>query len=273
MFLPRPKRPRRPSVRATATSPPPSDSKGNHHVRSEFRRHRQNRPIKETSIAGAKRRRRGRPDRGVGRRLDPILGQGEAAYTAAVNGLNDRIQDENKGLMTVSEAETLIAKPADGPGVDVKEENATYTKKIYSWSGLLKSYALTAYYTKGSEPGLHHFETEDAKYTPETPAVPVPSVGHACYDKGGGPPHPAPVRTPNRPTHLRPRRRPHPVLPARPNRLTRPPRPRLRRVRSTLARRSRLTPAQSPIRSRAQSLGRDRTRESGNVAKAASHWT
>ena len=59
--------------------------------------------------------------------------------------------------MTVGEAETLIAKPADGPGVEVKEPNATFTKQTYTWRGLLKSYTLTAYFTKGAEPGLHHF--------------------------------------------------------------------------------------------------------------------
>jgi hypothetical protein len=109
-----------------------------------------------------------------------------SAYTAAVNALNERTQNETKGLMTVSEAATLIAKPADGPGVDVKEENATYMKQTYTWSGLLKSYTLTAYYTKGAEPGLHHYETEGAKYTPETPAaVPVPSVDARAKTKGG----------------------------------------------------------------------------------------
>ncbi len=112
----------------------------------------------------------------------------QSAYTAAVNALNERTQDENKGLMTVSEAETLIAKPADGQGVDIKEENATYTKQTYTWRGLLKSYTLAAYYTKGAEPGLHHFETEGAKYTPETPAaVPVPAVSTRATTKGGRP--------------------------------------------------------------------------------------
>jgi hypothetical protein len=115
-----------------------------------------------------------------------------SAHNAAVNALNERTQDETKGLMTVSEAEKLIAKPADGPGVDVKEVNATYTKQTYTWSGLLKSYTLTAYYTKGAEPGLHHFESEGAKYTPETPAaVPVPAVSQRGTAKGGGRPKPA----------------------------------------------------------------------------------
>jgi hypothetical protein len=109
-----------------------------------------------------------------------------SAYTAAVTALNDRITLETKGLMTASEAETLIAKPADGPSVEVKEVNATYTKQTYTWRGLLKSYTLWTYFTKGAEPGLHHFETEDAKYTPETPApVPVPSVDARTKTKGG----------------------------------------------------------------------------------------
>jgi hypothetical protein len=134
-----------------------------------------------------------------------------SAYTAAVTALNDRMLDETKGLMTVSEAETLIAKPADGPGVDVKEENANYTKKIYTWSGLLKSFTLTAYYTKGAEPGLHHIESEGAKYTPETPAaVPAPAVSKRGTTKGGRPapgtdpdaksPDPSAAKTPTAPS-------------------------------------------------------------------------
>jgi hypothetical protein len=94
-------------------------------------------------------------------------------YNAAVSKLDLRIKDEDKGLASVQEAENLLGKSSDGPGVDVKENNLPLTKKTYTWQGLLKSYTLTAFFTKGSEPGLHHIETEGEKYSPEVnPTVP-----------------------------------------------------------------------------------------------------
>ena len=36
----------------------------------------------------------------------------------------------------------------------------TFTKKTYTWKGLINSYTLTAYYTKGKSPALHHIEAE-----------------------------------------------------------------------------------------------------------------
>src|SRR5439155_25143379 len=94
------------------------------------------------------------------------------AYNAAVTALDARTQDENKGLLAVPEAENLLGKPADGPGSDFQDGNRVFTKKTYTWRGLLKPYTLTAFYTKGVEPGLHHFVTEGATDTPE-PAAPA----------------------------------------------------------------------------------------------------
>jgi hypothetical protein len=91
----------------------------------------------------------------------------KSGYNAAATALNGRIEDEDKGLLMVDEAERLIGKSPDGPGSDAEEGNRTFTKKTYSWPGLFKSYTLTAFYTKGAEPYLHHFETEGKKYSPE----------------------------------------------------------------------------------------------------------
>ena len=107
-----------------------------------------------------------------------------ASFNSAVNALNDRMAVEDKDLMTQSEAEAIIGKAPDDAGSDFQIGTATYTKKTYTWKALIKSYTLTAYYTKGNVPALHHTETEGAKYEPETKAAPAPSGISA---KGGGP--------------------------------------------------------------------------------------
>jgi hypothetical protein len=99
-----------------------------------------------------------------------------AGYNAAVNKLEARSQEEGKDLMTESEAATLLNKEPDDAGTDVKEGNFDFKKKTYTWRGL-KSYTVTAYYTKTKAPALHHFETTDKKYeaepvaTSQTPAT------------------------------------------------------------------------------------------------------
>jgi hypothetical protein len=87
-------------------------------------------------------------------------------FNAAVHALEARSQDEEKGLVDIAEVERLIGKTPDGPGSDFLDGNRTFTKTTYTWRGL-RSYTLTAYYTKGLGPCLHHFETESAKYAPE----------------------------------------------------------------------------------------------------------
>jgi hypothetical protein len=93
------------------------------------------------------------------------------AYTNAVNALNARALDEEKNLLSVQEAESLFGKKPDGPGIDIKENNQPFTKTTYTWQGVFLSYPLTAYYTKGASPGLHHFETEGKKFVPEPAQV------------------------------------------------------------------------------------------------------
>jgi hypothetical protein len=89
------------------------------------------------------------------------------AYNRAVKALDVRTQDEDKGLMEVPEVESLVGKSPDGPGDDFQDGTRTFTKTKYTWRGPLKSYTLTAYYTKGPGPCLHHFEPDGATFVPE----------------------------------------------------------------------------------------------------------
>ena len=98
-------------------------------------------------------------------------------YNSAVNALNDRMKDEDKGLMTLPEAETMIGKAPDDAGSDVQEGNFTFLKKNYTWKGLISSYTLSAYYTNKTAPALHHIEA-GKEYTPEPRATPpLPEAG------------------------------------------------------------------------------------------------
>jgi hypothetical protein len=85
-----------------------------------------------------------------------------SGFNAAVNALNTRAQDEEHGLLSVQETESLLGKTPDGPGTDVQEGSRTFTKKTYTWRGLIRSHPLTAFYTKDAEGHLHHFETAGA---------------------------------------------------------------------------------------------------------------
>ncbi len=96
------------------------------------------------------------------------------AYNRALRALDARAQDEDKGLMEVPEVESLVGKSPDGPGSEIQDGARTFTKTKYTWRGPLKSYTLTAYYTKGAGPCLHHFEPDGATYVPE-PVGPPPS--------------------------------------------------------------------------------------------------
>jgi hypothetical protein len=97
----------------------------------------------------------------------------KTGYNSAVNALNDRMKDEDKGLMTLSEAETMIGKAPDDAGSDVQEGSFTFLKKNYTWKGLINSYTLTAYYTNKAAPALHHIEAGE-KFTPEPKATQAP---------------------------------------------------------------------------------------------------
>jgi hypothetical protein len=93
-------------------------------------------------------------------------------YTGAVKALEARTQDEEKGLMDVQEAETLLGKSPDGPGTDFNDDGRIFTKKTYTWRALLRPKTVTAFYTKEATPHLHHYETQGAKYV-EEPNAPV----------------------------------------------------------------------------------------------------
>ena len=88
-------------------------------------------------------------------------------YTVAVKALDARAVDDDKGLMTNQEADSLLGKAPDGPGSDFTEEGRNFTKKTYTWQGPLKSFTLTAVYTNGAAAFLHHFETQGEKYAPK----------------------------------------------------------------------------------------------------------
>jgi hypothetical protein len=94
----------------------------------------------------------------------------KAGYNAAVTAVNQRLEDEEHGLPAQSEIENKIGKSPDDAGSDVQEGGATYVKKTYTWKGLIGSYSMAAYYTKGREPALHHIEAGE-KYQPQTPAA------------------------------------------------------------------------------------------------------
>ena len=81
-------------------------------------------------------------------------------YNAAIAKLEARTAEENKDLMTMQEAEKLMSKTADGPAVDFTQDNYRFSKKTYTWNGLLWHYTITAFYTPEKEPHLHHYATE-----------------------------------------------------------------------------------------------------------------
>jgi hypothetical protein len=101
----------------------------------------------------------------------------KSGYNAAVNALDARTKEEDKELMTVQEAESLLGKAPDGPATDVEDGGQTFAKKTYTWRGLVKSYPLTAFYTKQADSRLHHFETEGAHLpaSPPPPSEPTPA--------------------------------------------------------------------------------------------------
>jgi hypothetical protein len=112
-----------------------------------------------------------------------------AAFRSAVNKLNERMEDDNKELLTQAEAEAIIGKTPDDGGTDTVEAGRVYSVKNYTWKGLLKSYTLAAYYSK-EQPNarLYRIEPEGQKLEQEpVPAQSEPPVAR----KGGGMP---PVR-------------------------------------------------------------------------------
>ena len=105
-------------------------------------------------------------------------------YTFAVKALDARALDDDKGLMTNQEADSLLGKAPDGPGSDFTEEGRSFTKKTYTWQGPLKSFTLTAFYTNGAAAFLHHFEAQGEQYAPKWSAV--IATGPIRISKGKG---------------------------------------------------------------------------------------
>ena len=106
-------------------------------------------------------------------------------YSVAVKALDARAVDDDKGLTTNQEADSVLNKAPDGPGSDFTEEGRNFTKKTYTWQGPLKSFTLTAYYTNGTAAYLHHFESQGEKYVPKwSPAT--TSVRPIRISKGKG---------------------------------------------------------------------------------------
>jgi hypothetical protein len=112
----------------------------------------------------------------------------KSGYNKAVTALDARFQNENQGLMSNQEAESLLGKSPDSSGEDVHVEDQTFRKKTYTWRGLFKSYKLAAFYSKQKDSPLHHYETEGAQLPPKP------------TDVGGDPaPHPLPAAAPSDP--------------------------------------------------------------------------
>jgi hypothetical protein len=114
----------------------------------------------------------------------------KTSYNSAVSALDERTKDESKDLLKVNEAENLIGHPPDDAGREVDETYRKYLKKTYTWHGLLQSYTLTAFYTRGTDPRLHHFETADKPFIPEATGAPKgetpTATGAATQTAAGG---------------------------------------------------------------------------------------
>ncbi len=107
-------------------------------------------------------------------------------YTVAVKAMDARAVDDDRGLMTNQEADSLLGKAPDGPGSDFTEEGRNFTKKTYTWQGPLKSFTLTAVYTNGAAAFLHHFETQGEKYVPKWSSVKATGPIRISRGKGKG---------------------------------------------------------------------------------------
>ena len=155
-------------------------------------------------------------------------------YNEAAKKLDARTVDDQQDLLRLPDAETMLGKAPDGPGNDYEDGGRSFTVKKYTWWGPIKSYTLTAFYTKEAHPYLHHFETEGAKLAPE-PIAGQPAPGTAqppVAAKEGGPAEKA-VRRRYRASRRIPRRRDRPLSPQspRPPRFQTPPKRRTQPLR------------------------------------------
>ena len=101
----------------------------------------------------------------------------------AAAALKARVENDEKDLMTMQEAETLLGNSGDAPAADDKGNPYGLSKKTYTWRGVLKQYTLTAYYTKEKEPHLTQYETGGDKV--ERPA-PKGTNAPVARKKGSG---------------------------------------------------------------------------------------
>ena len=105
----------------------------------------------------------------------------------AVSALNTRTADEDKELMSISEAEKLLGKASDGPATSSRKVPWNFNQKTYTWNGLLKKHTVTAYYTKGQDARLHHFESDGAKFEPPpVKTVEMPTEKQTQRQRTGG---------------------------------------------------------------------------------------
>jgi hypothetical protein len=84
-------------------------------------------------------------------------------YNAAVKALEVRTQDEEKSLLTADEVEKLIGRTPDGPESVEKDTVRTLVTRKYTWRAPIRSYKLTAHYSKEADLRLINFETEGAQ--------------------------------------------------------------------------------------------------------------
>jgi hypothetical protein len=116
-------------------------------------------------------------------------------FNRAVDALNERTKDEEKELLTVQEAESLLGKQPDGPATDAQDGGRVFSKRTYTWRGVLRSYPLIAFYTKEKDSRLHHYETEGAQLAAEPPAA-GPGPAPTPAPKSAPTPDSAPAKTP-----------------------------------------------------------------------------
>ena len=193
-------------------------------------------------------------------------------FNNAVNALEARSQDEDKGLMTVQEAENILGKQPNGPAVDFQDGLWHYTTKTYTWPGVLTHYTLTAYYTTEKDSRLHHYETEGKKVElPSTSTAPIPAK-----KKGEAAPKGESGKTGDTGTASAPRPRSRPIRrvnPPRPATRSPYPKPTLRAIqppKRNPPRRATKQAHPSPPRTRLRPSRRSRNRTRHRTREAQS---
>ena len=137
--------------------------KGNRHVRFEFRRHREHGQAEEESVAHAKCHRPRRPPRRGRVGIVPVLGL--FPVPAATNAWKLGRKSEDHELMDIQEADTLLgSRPTVRAAIsrrrsDLRDEDIHLARTV-------RSYTLTAFYTKDDEPSPASLRDRGWKYVP-----------------------------------------------------------------------------------------------------------